>query len=164
MMQPRVAASARIRFTFWLDALLLILYLVEESPRVTGVAAHEALGIAIAIPIVLHLLLSWHWIVANGRRLFAGGTTRTRFNYAVNIAVFVAMFIVVISGTVISRIVLPWAGVHTYFDRGWFNLHNVTSNVLFFAVALHLSMNWGWAMAFIRRGALSAAEAEATRE
>ena len=35
------SVGARTAFAFWLDALLLALFLLEESPRITGVAGHR---------------------------------------------------------------------------------------------------------------------------
>jgi hypothetical protein len=159
MNRPPAAAAGRTRFVLWLDAILLLLYLLEQAPRSTGLLTHEVLGMAIAVPIVLHLLLSWRWITSNARRLFVQGNGRTRLNYVINVVVFTVMFTVIFSGVVISRVALPAIGIATIFDRGWFNLHDVASNVLFAAVALHLAMNWGWVLAMLRRRAFSPEEA-----
>lgn len=152
MTTPKVSpAASRIAFTLWLDVLLLVLFLLSEAPRITGVAAHEVIGIAIAIPIVLHVLLSWHWIATKTRRVFAGGSWRTRINYLINAGTFIVMVIVIATGVVVSRVVLPAAGIATIYDRDWFAVHDASSNVVFIAIGLHLAMNWGWAMAAIRR-------------
>ena len=156
-----VAGPSRVAFALWLDVLLLVLLLVVQSPRFTGVAAHEVIGIAIAIPLLIHMLLSWHWIVSKGRRLFTNGSVRTRINYLINVALFVAMATVIVTGIVVSRVVLPAAGIGTVFDGDWFEVHDASSNVLFFAVGLHLAMNWGWVLAAFRKRAFSNEEAEA---
>jgi hypothetical protein len=155
------ARSRRTLFALWLDGLLLLLILLIESPRITGVAWHEVLGVAIAVPVLVHVLLSWHWILSKAKRCLASGTTRTRFNYLINAVLFVLMVVVILSGAVVSRVVLPSVGVATVFDRDWFDLHDAASTVLFFAVGLHLAMNWGWVVAVSRRRALSLEEREA---
>src|SRR5215472_12778862 len=87
----------RTALAFWLDALLLALFLLIQSPRITGVAAHEWIGIAIALPLLVHVLLSWHWIVSKPARLVARGTWRQRLNYLINLTLFIAMVIAIIS-------------------------------------------------------------------
>jgi hypothetical protein len=155
---------SRTAFALWLDVLLLLLFLLIQSPRITGVAAHEIIGIAIAVPLLLHMLLSWHWIISKAKRLFANGSLRTRINYAINVGLFLAMVLVIVSGIMVSRVVLPWAGMPTIYDGDWFELHDSTSNVLFVAVGLHLAMNWGWVLAALRRRAFTAEEMEASDE
>ncbi len=155
---------SRTAFALWLDVLLLLLFLLIQSPRITGVAAHEIIGIAIAVPLLLHMLLSWHWIISKAKRLFANGSLRTRINYAINVGLFLAMVLVIVSGIMVSRVVLPWAGMPTIYDGDWFELHDSTSNVLFVAIGLHLAMNWGWVLAALRRRAFTAEEAEASDE
>ncbi len=155
---------SRTAFALWLDVLLLLLFLLIQSPRITGVAAHEVLGIAIAVPLILHMLLSWHWIISKARRLFANGSVRTRINYAINVGLFLAMVLVIVSGIMVSRVVLPWAGMPTIYDGDWFELHDSTSNVLFVAIGLHLAMNWGWVLAALRQRAFTVEEQEASDE
>ncbi len=94
--------ASRTVSAFWLDASLLVLLLLIQSPRLTGVLAHETLGLAIVVPLVLHLLLSWHWIIAKGKRLGAGASWRSRFNYALNAALFVPAVVTIISGVLDS--------------------------------------------------------------
>lgn len=155
---------SRTAFALWLDVLLLLLFLLIQSPRITGVAAHEIIGIAIAVPLLVHMLLSWHWIISKARRLFANGSVRTRINYAINVGLFLAMVLVIVSGIMVSRVVLPWAGMPTIYDGDWFELHDSTSNVLFVAIGLHLAMNWGWVLAALRQRAFTVEEQEASDE
>ena len=160
---PPASAITRDRtaLAFWLDALLLALFLLIQSPRITGVAAHEWIGLAIAAPLLVHVLLSWHWIVSKPARLMARGTWRQRINYLINVALFVAMVIAIVSGAVVSRVALPAVGIHTIYDADWFETHDFWSNVLFVCIGLHLAMNWGWVLAVMRRNAFTAEESEA---
>ena len=153
---------SRTSFALWLDGLLLLLFLLIQSPRITGVAAHEWLGIAIAVPLLLHMLLSWHWITSKARRLFANGSLRTRINYAINLGLFLTMALVIVSGIMVSRVVLAWMRMPTIYDGAWFELHDSGSNVLFVAIGLHLALNWGWVLAALRRRAFTAEELEAS--
>ena len=110
------------------------------------------------------MLLSWHWIVSKGKRLFAGGSPRTRINYSINVVLFVSMVVAIVTGIVVSRVVLPAAGVATVLDRDWFELHDTSSDVLFRGIGLHLAMNWGWVLAALRRRAFTPEEAAANED
>ena len=156
----RAARSSRTVLALWLDGVLLLLLLLLESPRVTGVVWHEALGLVIVVPIVWHLVLSWHWIVSRASRVFVNGTTRNRINYLINALLFVAMVVVIASGAAVSRVVLPALGVRTGGDIEWLRLHDMMSSILFIAAGLHLAMNWGWVAGVLRRRALSPEERE----
>ena len=113
------------------------------------------------VPLLVHVLLSWHWIVSKPARLIARGSWRSRLNYVINVALFVAMVIAIVSGAVVSRVALPQLGIHTIYDGDWFETHDFWSNVLFVCIGLHLAMNWGWVLAVMRRNAFTAEEAEA---
>jgi hypothetical protein len=150
----------RTAFALGLDVLLLTLFLLIQSPRITGVFAHEVIGLAIAAPLVIHLLLSWHWIIAKGKRMRAG-SLRARFNYSVNVALFIAMVVAIVTGTVVSRSLLPALGIATIYDADWYEVHDASSNVLLVAIGLHLAMNWGWVLAALRRRPFRPEEVEA---
>jgi hypothetical protein len=157
---PAAPRTSRAVFSLWLDAGLLALWLLIQSPRATGVFLHEVLGLALAAPLILHLLLSWHWILVQGRGLLTTASWRTRFNYAVNVALFAVMAGAIISGLVVSESVLPAVGLQVIQDMQWLRAHDLSSNLLFVAVALHLAMNWGWVKAVALGRALTAREAE----
>ena len=137
-------------FEFWLDALLLVAFLLLLSPRVTGLPVHEWAGIVFCVPVLVHLLLSWTWIGTTTKRVFSTDDRRARVNYCLNITLFVLIAIEIVSGLVISQVALPFLGVSTINDRSWRALHNQTLNVTHVAVGLHVAMNWQWIVAALR--------------
>jgi len=158
------AGAGRTEFALWLDVLLLLLFLLIESPRITGVAAHEWIGFAIAIPLIVHMLLSWHWIVSKAKHLWTNGNPRTRLNYLINLVLFVSMVVAIVSGGIVSRIAMPQMGIPTVFDLDRFELHDGSSNVLIAAILLHLAMNWGWVLAALKKRSFTAEELEANED
>jgi hypothetical protein len=135
----------------WLDTVLLALFLLLLAPRLTGLPVHEWLGILVAIPIILHLLLSWTWIATGTKRLLANASPRSRVNYAINGILFVLVTVEIVSGVAISQAALPSMGVATINDRSWRALHNLTLNWLLLALGLHVAINWEWIVAALRR-------------
>jgi hypothetical protein len=135
---------------FWLDLLLFVLVIVLLAPRLTGLPAHEWLGLCLAALLILHLLFSWRWISTATRRLGRPMPARFRINYLINVTLFVLVMLVIVSGVVISRVALPRLGVTLIEDRSWRALHNLTLNWLTLFTGLHLAMNWEWVVRMLR--------------
>lgn len=135
---------SRRAVAFCLDAALFVAFLLLLSPRLTGLRLHEWLGLAFCGPMLVHLLLSWAWIGVATKRLFTAAGLRQRINYGLNVLLFILIIIEIVSGVVISQVVLPFAGIETINDRSWRALHNLTLNVTELVVCLHIAMNWQW--------------------
>jgi len=97
----------RVSFLLWFDTSLFVLFLLTMSPRLTGLAIHEILGVVFALLFLVHLLLSWQWIKAAARRLRGAGAWRTRINYSLNAILFALTTIAIVAGVFISQVVLP---------------------------------------------------------
>ena len=135
-----------------LDTALLITYIALQEPGdATGFVFHEWIGVAFIPLFSLHIVLSWSWISTTWRRLWLDRAPRARINFLLNIALFVMMLIVIISGLVISEYALPAAGVQTHGTQRWEQFHNFTSSLITPVVALHLALNWNWTKRALRR-------------
>lgn len=146
---------------FWLDLLLFLLVILLLAPRLTGLPAHEWLGLCLAALLILHLLFSWRWISTATRRLGRPMPARFRINYLINVTLFVLVMLVIVSGVVISRVALPRLGVTMIEDRSWRALHNLTLNWLTLFTGLHLAMNWEWVARMLRLGSRRATSRDA---
>lgn len=132
-------------FLFSLDALLLALGLLLMSPRLTGLAWHEWLGISFLLPLLVHLLVSWRWIVTALKRVLAPARRRDAVNLLLNTLLFTSTTVVIVSGLMISQIALPWLGVvGTVDDIAWRSTHNNWTDVMWVLVCAHIAMNWRW--------------------
>lgn len=120
---------------FAVDVFLFGLILLMLSPRLTGLPVHEWLGLALGIPVVVHLLLSWSWI--------------SRATLVV---------LEILSGVVISVVALPALGISTIEDGAWRLLHNRFLNFLVILVGVHIAMNWNALRSGIRRWLVRVAE------
>lgn len=127
-----------------LDTLLLVLLLLLFAPRLTGLALHEWIGLAIVPPTVVHILLSWRWLAASTRRLLGPNSARVRVNYFLNLLLFVLLTLVIGSGVAISEVAVPTLGLRTIDDRSWRALHNLTLNWLLLTAGFHIALNWDW--------------------
>jgi Domain of unknown function (DUF4405) len=144
-------ASPRRRFIICLDIALLIILILLFSPRMTGLALHEVLGFIFFIPIIIHLLIAWPWIQAATRKFFKTASRRTRFNFFLNTILFILVITELVSGFVISQVVLPNLGIQTINDRSWRSVHNLPLNFVLLFTGLHIAINWGWIVAALKK-------------
>jgi cytochrome b561 len=138
--------------------------LVSSAPHFTGDTIHEWLGIAISGTIVVHLLLNWNWIVGVTSRVFSKVGKGQRFNYVLNWALFASGVMIVLSGLMISKTVVPFFGITLTENMSWKELHEVSTNILMILMGLHVAVHWSWITSmfkslFIRRPAVKPAAA-----
>lgn len=139
------------KFLLWLDSILLFLFLLTLSPRLTGLPLHEIIGIVFIVPVIIHLLVAWRWILNALKQFFKKSKQRLRFNFVLNALLFIAVIIQIVSGIVISQVALPFYGIHTINDASWRFLHNQTSTAMMLIVGFHLALNWNWIISFFRK-------------
>jgi len=144
-------ASPRKRFIICLDTALLIIFILLLSPRMTGLALHEVLVFIFFIPIIIHLLIAWPWIQAATGKFFKTANKRTRFNFFLNTILFILVITELVSGFIISQVVLPNFGINTINDRAWRSVHNLPLNFVVLFTGLHIAINWGWIVAAFKK-------------
>ena len=144
-------ASPRNRFIICLDTVLLVIFILLLSPRMTGLALHEILGFIFFIPILIHLLIAWPWIQNATGKFFKAYSRRTRINFFLNAILFILVVSELISGFVISEIVMPWLGINTINDRSWRAVHNLPLNFVMLFTGLHIAINWGWIVSALKK-------------
>jgi cytochrome b561 len=140
-------SSVRLAIDIALFGLILLLL----SPRLTGLPVHEWLGLAIGVPVLVHLLLSWSWIARATLVAPVRPGWRHRINYGLNWLLFALVILEITSGIVISVVALPSLGIPTIEDRAWRLLHNRFLNFLVLLVGIHIAMNWSALRTGIRR-------------
>jgi hypothetical protein len=144
-------ASPRRRCIVYLDATLLVIFVLLLSPRMTGLALHEILGLIFFIPIIIHLLIAWPWIQNTTRKFFKTANRRTRLNFVLNTILFILVINELVSGCIISQVVLPKLGIHTINDWSWRSAHNLPLNFVLLFTGLHIAINWGWILAAVKK-------------
>ncbi|MDD3243391.1 MAG: DUF4405 domain-containing protein [Eubacteriales bacterium] len=120
-----------------LDALMAAAFLLLMDTSVTGLAVHEWLGIALCAVFVLHKALNWKWIVNTTRR-FGALSARVRFMYVLDAVLLVMMSALLLSGLLISRVVLP----QTVTRAGWALAHGILSWGTLALLGVHVGLHW----------------------
>lgn len=124
------------------DVTMLMLVVVLESWRFTGVPWHEYLSLALAAAVFVHLLQQRSWVVSHLMRKRQLATRRDQVNVALNILMFAAMVAATASGLFASKVVWvhPTASIDGF--QRWHEVHGYTGTWLQWLVALHLAVNW----------------------
>lgn len=151
MNYPKRALRSPTQRNFLLDGLLLAGSLLALSPALTGLAIHEWLSAGLALALLLHLLWHWDWIVAVLRRLFARIAASSRLNLVLNLTLFVAFSVAVLSGLMISRVVLPGLGLELEHSATWRGLHAQSADLVLVLVGFHLALQWKWIFRGVRK-------------
>ncbi len=137
--------------TFFIDVVVFVLFVGAAEPRPTGILWHEWLGIAFGVVAVVHIVRSWDWIVSTLSRIFAKQPASIRFSLFLNILLFVAMTIAVVSGVGISREVLPNYGLEWLTNRVWRGVHGLSADLSVILVGVHIALHWKWILNVMRR-------------
>jgi hypothetical protein len=135
-----------------IDIGIFAAFLVAMEPGLTGIPIHEWFALALAGTIILHLLLHWRWIVSVTRKFFHNLFHNSRLQYMVDALLFVAFTIVMMTGLMISRSVLPLLNIpvtRNFFI--WTRLHDLSANLTLFLVGLHFALHWDWVVRMSKR-------------
>jgi len=132
-----------------IDVVITIaLGLLYTTHGALGLAFHEWAGILILIGFIVHVAVSWDWVVAVTKRLFGATKPRARFQYVLDILVLVSMAWTIVSGVLISRIATPQLASSAPL---WRATHVPISYLTLIIIGVHLGMHWEWLLSTLRR-------------
>ena len=149
--ETRRKKRSRTQIRLYVDIVLFIGMVLVLAPQATGIPLHEWASFLIIIPLFIHVILDWKWIVAITKRLFKRQPSETRFNYIWDWLLFVMMVIAIFTGVVISEAALPALGIQMTIDPFWSMLHNLSANLLMVVIGVHLAMHWKWIVINFKR-------------
>ncbi|HEX2908873.1 MAG TPA: DUF4405 domain-containing protein [Phototrophicaceae bacterium] len=145
--QERPIVRKQINKTRWnvfLDLLLTATFIVELEEHFLGLALHELVGLFFGGAFILHIILHWDWIVNLTRTFFQKLLHESRFNYVLNILLFVAAALVTVTGILISRTLGLQLGLEQELQGTMKSLHMIGSELILVIVALHVALHWKW--------------------
>jgi hypothetical protein len=145
------------RKKLYIDIFVFLLFSTASAPQATGLAFHEWISLAFIPVIIIHLLMSWSWVVGTTLRVFKKRPGTVRFNHLWDTLLFVTMTNVIFSGVVVSEVVLPRMGIPIVPDPFWLAVHDFSSKFFLLFLGIHLAMHWKWVVdgfkRYIARGA-----------
>ncbi len=141
--KPRKRMSNTLK-NYWLDVFLFFAFIIDMNTRFTGIPVHEWLGVGIGIALIYHMMLHWSWIVAVTKKLFSKISFIQRLRYIVDLALFITMVIVIVTGLWISHSFMQTLGLPTSDNHFFDELHHSSAEFVVLLVALHLALDWKW--------------------
>src|SRR5689334_21449046 len=118
---------------------MLALFIILVSWRLTGVSLHEWLGTTLTILILGHLLVHWGWV--EGRVSALRRVSQRRVGgLLLNTAVFITMGGTIVSGFVVSKVLIPNHLTPDDYLR-WHGLHESASTLTVSLLRLHVAYN-----------------------
>lgn len=145
------SASSQTKVKLWMDIFIFISFLVVMEPHLSDLPVHEWLGLALTFVMMVHLLLSWDWIVQITRRFFKTVGAQNRINYILNWVFLLDGVVIMVSGIMISRVAIPALGLDLVLGPGWYKLHDLSTNVALLLLGLHTALHWSWIVSTINR-------------
>ena len=121
------------------------------DPRSSGIAVYEWFTLALAGTIIVHLLFNWNWIAEVTKRLFSRGLNGSQVNYILNWALFFDAVLILLSGIMISEIVVPALGFTLPRNFTWRGVHELSTNLSLVLMGLHLAPHWNWIVSTVKR-------------
>src|SRR5258705_2174440 len=124
-----------------LDSSMLLSFLVLMAWRLSGIAAHEWIGFAMIGLILSQLVIHWGWVESRITSVVKRERGGRVVALLLNAALFVSMGTTLISGVVISKIVVPNKLLPGDYLK-WHGLHNASASIAVVMVGLHIALNW----------------------
>lgn len=134
-----------------IDLMMAITFVLLMNPRVLdGLPFHEIAGLIIGVAILVHIGLNFRWVVNTTKKIFDSKLpNKTRFSYLLNILLLISMATVIVTGILISRVVLPSLAIQgNHSIRG---LHSFSADATLALVGLHIGVHWQWIMSICKR-------------
>ncbi|NTW28889.1 MAG: DUF4405 domain-containing protein [Coriobacteriia bacterium] len=140
----------KIKRDLVIDVIAFVLYVVAIYPRISGLLVHEWLCLGLLLVVLLHTVLHWDWAIDTLKRFLGKISVASRWNLLIDIALFVAFIVEMVSGLLISRHVLLSFGSFAPGYFVWKPVHISAATVLLALVLAHLAMHQKWIFATVR--------------
>jgi hypothetical protein len=130
-----------------IDIGIFLAVLLALEPSFTGLAIHEWFVLSLAGMIIIHLLVHWQWMVSVTGKFFKNLFHNSRLNYVVDALFFVAFTAAVLSGLLVSHVVMPFLNIKVGQDAVWPKVHSLSADAALYLTALH----WDWFVKLSKR-------------
>jgi len=124
-----------------LDALMAVVFILLMDPKAISMAFHEIAGLIIGGVFLIHKLLNWKWIKNVTRNIFGRQVTaETRIRYIVDVLLFIGVYLIIISGALISEYVFPNAAG----GGDWTTAHHIAAYLCIPLLGFHAGLHVKW--------------------
>ena len=126
-----------------LDGALTILLIASMFAQLTGVIAHEIIGVVFLLAVVAHIVNSFWWMKTVARLVenaqVKGGQLAL---FVVAVLLGVAVAVLAVSSVPISRLLYQVGLAPKVMSSMWLAVHKVSAFLLCILAVVHLAMHW----------------------
>ena len=126
-----------------LDGALTILLIASMLAQLTGVIAHEIIGVVFLLAVVAHIVNSFWWMKTVARLVenaqVKGGQLAL---FVVAVLLGVAVAVLAVSSAPISRLLYQVRLAPKVMSSMWLAVHKVSAFLLCILAVVHLAMHW----------------------
>ena len=140
----------RARTRLLLDLVIACGLIAAYRPTWTGISLHEWVSIAIIVPLAIHLVVNWDWVVRIATTFVQRLFHASRANFVVDSALLVASVAVMLSGIMVSPIP-SFFGIQAAQPLVWATLHAWSADAIIALFAVHAALHWRWVVATVKR-------------
>ena len=140
-------ARARLLLDLGMFAALLVAF----NPAWTGIAVHEWLSLAVVFPLLVHLIVNWESSVRTVLRFAERLLHVSRLNIVVDAGLFVMTVACMLSGLMVSQVIIGLFGAGGSPSTLWVAVHSVSAEATIALLLVHFGLHWRWTAAVIRR-------------
>ncbi|NTW29573.1 MAG: DUF4405 domain-containing protein, partial [Coriobacteriia bacterium] len=101
-------------------------------------------SLGVLLVALVHTILHWDWTTDTLRRFAGRLSVASRWNLVIDVVLFVALMVCMVSGIMVSRHVLIAFGLFAPGYFVWNPLHSISATVVLALVLVHLAMHWKW--------------------
>lgn len=144
-------APRRSSLKLGLDMVMAVTFALLLNAHVLGgLSFHEMAGTLIGLVFAVHVFLNWNWVVSTTSRFRRSSLApKIRLGYLLNWILLIVMGVIVVSGLLISRVLVPWLRIP---NARWIQGTHITLGFLVLAVVgVHVGLHWSWITSITRR-------------
>lgn len=120
-----------------IDILMTIIFVLLMCNQITGVFAHEILGISVIVLFIIHQILNINYY----KNLFKVKYNKLRMAYLlINLSLLIMMIVMIISAILISQYTFTF--LNLYNDSIGRELHIISTYLIYMLIGFHIGLNY----------------------
>jgi len=132
---------------WWIDFTLFAGFITTFFLDLTGVTAHQWIGILCGVLVVYHLFLHLDWVGVVSKRFFGKASGQARTYYVLDVLLLLGFALIGVTGLVIST----WLNLSLSNFTTWLNIHITISIATLVTLLWKLAFHWRWIVRTTRK-------------
>jgi hypothetical protein len=142
-----VLMNTKQKTNWWIDIVLFTGFIATFFLDLTGVEAHQWIGILSGALAAYHLILHLDWVEAVSKHFLTKTSGQARLYYALDALLLLGFVFIGVTGLIIST----WLNLSLSNFTVWLNLHITISIATLMTLLLKLAFHWRWIVRTTRK-------------